>query len=406
MSLIDDISDPICWAKFYDYKTSLSCTKKFSGTLRTYIDDRRYVDVARRIREGEPFPLPSRRVISKMSSQKKRTVYTYPEDENIVLKLLTHLMLRKYDTIYTPNLYSFRPDKTVKDAIRYLTSVEGIDRMYSYKVDISNYFNSIPVERLMPVLKSVLNDDPALFDFLSGLLIETRVTDKGAVIEESKGIMAGTPQASFYADLYLKDMDRMFYDRGIPYARYSDDIIVFADSREKIEEYADIIREQLGSYGLSVNQDKESYGTPDDGWVFLGFSYNKGFIDIAPASLIKIKAKMRRKTRALKRWQERGDEAPERAAAAFIRIFDRKLFEQESDNDLPSDNDLTWSKWYFPVINTVAGLRQIDHYAQECVRYLLTSTRSKARYRVKYKDIKDYGLRSLVNEYYKTADQA
>ena len=98
MSLIDDISDPICWAKFYDYKTSLSCTKKFSGTLRTYIDDRRYVDVARRIREGEPFPLPSRRVISKMSSQKKRTVYTYPEDENIVLKLLTHLMLRKYDT--------------------------------------------------------------------------------------------------------------------------------------------------------------------------------------------------------------------------------------------------------------------------------------------------------------------
>ena len=83
---------------------------------------------------------------------------------------------------------------------------------------------------------------------------------------------------------------------------------------------------------------------------------------------------------------------------AFIRIFNSKLFEHRADE--MSDNELTWSKWYFPVINTDRSLKAIDHYAQECVRYLVSGTRGKARYRVSYEDMKALGLRSLVGEYY------
>ena len=229
MTLLEELKDPACWESFYDYKTSLVCPKYYAKELRSFIDSKRYLPVCNGISDAASFPLPRRAVISKLDTKKKRIVYIYPKDETTVLKLLTYLLLRKYDHIFSGNLYSFRPGKTAKDAIRRLTGVPGIRGMYSYKVDISNYFNSIPIDRFLPVLKETLSDDAPLYDLLSELLKKEEVSDRGRIISEEKGIMAGTPLASFYANLYLCDLDAHFEKAGITYARYSDDIIVFVD---------------------------------------------------------------------------------------------------------------------------------------------------------------------------------
>lgn len=394
MSLLDKLAQRSCWESFYEYKCSLTGSTGFCRELRTFIDSESYIPVYRMIVSGETFPLPRKSVISKQDTQKKRTVYTYPDAENMVLKLLTYLLLRKYDGLFSDVLYSFRPNKTAKDALRKLTKIPRMDNMYSYKADISNYFNSVPVEKLLPMLEEALSDDEELFSFLSRLLTEPRVICGSSVITEEKGIMAGTPLSAFYADLYLKELDRSFAESGIPYGRYSDDIIIFSESEQKCKKYADFLHEFITERGLKINPSKESFNTPEEGWTFLGFSYKQGIIDIAPASVIKLKHKMRRKTRALKRWQQRNELPPEKAALAFIRIFNSKLFEC-SDN-----SDLTWNKWFFSVINTEASLRIIDSYAQDCVRFLITGKRTKSKFNVRYEDIRRLGLRNLVHEYY------
>ena len=209
-----------------------------------------------------------------------------------------------------------------------------------------------------------------------------------------KGIMAGTPISSFYANLFLRGLDEYFCEKGIKYIRYSDDIIVFGNSEEDTEEYAGYIREYLSGRGLSVNPQKEVFSSPEEGWSFLGFSYRRGTVDISSVTVKKIKAKMRRKSRALLRWRERNNISGEKAAAAFIRIFRRKLLES------PKDNELSWSFWFFSVINTADSLREIDRYAVDCIRYIITGTRRKSRFRVGYEDIKKLGFVSLVNSYY------
>ena len=324
MSMLEQLSDEACWERFYAYKTSLACPKTFAKELRRFIDARGWEPVCEEIRKtaeeirqsgsaGDQeitFPLPSKAVISKQSSQKKRTVYTYPAPENTVLKLLTWLLLRKYDGLFSGNLYSFRPGITAKDAVRRLRRTKDINRMYSYKADISNYFNSVPVEKLLPMLSEALAEDPALLNFLSGLLTEPRVLDgsrgiteprtpeESRIIIEQKGIMAGTPLSAFYANLYLRDLDRSFADRGIPYARYSDDIILFAKTAEERDACASEVGHFLAERGLSLNPDKEVFGAPEDGFTFLGFEFREGYIDIAPVSVTKLKKKMRRKARA------------------------------------------------------------------------------------------------------------
>ncbi len=394
MSLLDLLALPLSWEEFYKYKTELACPRDYAQTLRTFIDEGAYLPVCERIRRGEAFPLPKKAVISKLSSGKKRTVYMYPEPENTVLKLLTWLLLRRFDGLYAPGLYSFRPGRSAKDAVRYLTNLRGIRRLYSYKVDIHNYFNSVPVERFLPLLEGSLGGDERLYAFLSGLLSEPEVLERGKPVTEQKGIMAGTPLAAFYANLYLKDLDWHYREAGVPYARYSDDIIVFCESREECEAQAEFIRNYLAEQGLEVNPDKEQFSSPEEGWVFLGFSYKEGVIDIAPATLKKLKQKMRRKARALRRWADRNGIEGENAAKAFIRIFNKKLLES------PKDSQLSWSYWFFSVINTDKSLHEIDLYAQDCLRFIVSGRRSKARFNVRYEDLKALGYRSLVHEYY------
>ena len=69
--------------------------------------------------------------------------------------------------------------------------------------------------------------------------------------------------------------------------------------------------------------------------------------------------------------------------------------------DNPVYSELTWTRWFFPVINTDETLKKIDEYMQECIRYLATGKRTKSRYNFRYEDIKNLGYRNLVNEYYK-----
>lgn len=395
-SMLDLLVCHEVWEHFYKYKQSLVLPQSTLRPLRRYIDSRMYTRVYQSILEGN-FPLPERSLVSKLGSEKKRVVYTYPEPFNTSLKLLTYLIIREYDGIFMPNLYSFRSGRTAKDAVRYI-SRSGRGK-YAYKADISSYFNSVDVPMLLPMLKEVIGEDERLYSFLSSLLTEKYVLERGVPLAEQKGIMAGTPLSAFYADLFLRGLDRYFYEERAVYARYSDDIIVFAGSMEELMRHKAYIQEFLGRMGLALNTEKERVFTPEEGWEFLGFCCHDGMTDISPVSLKKLKQKMRRKTRALKRWSDRNGISGENAARAFIRIFSRKLFGS------PYANDLCWSLWYFPVINTDKSLKQTDRYAQDCVRYLISGKRTKSRYNVRYSDMKKLGLPSLVNEYHRYKKQ-
>ena len=393
-SLLDKLASGETWERFYAYKTSLVCPKDAALSLRQFIDCGAYRPVCDAIRAGTPFPLPGKKVLSKLSTGRKRTVYTYPEPENTVLKCLTWLLLRRCDGLFSPGLYSFRPGRTAKDAIRALRSVPGLEGMYAYKADIHDYFNAIPVPLLLPQLEAAVGEDRELFRFLRRLLEEPEVLDRGQPVREKKGIMAGTPLSAFYANLFLMDLDRCFEAQGVPYVRYSDDILLFAPTLEAAQAHAAHIRAYLEERGLELNPEKEALTGPGEGWTCLGFYCKGDRVDIAPATVEKLKGKMRRKTRALRRWADRSGAEGERAAAAFIRMFNRKLLES------PQGSELSWSHWFFSVINTTDSLREIDRYAQDCLRRLVSGKNTKARYNVRYGDLKKLGYRSLVNAYY------
>lgn len=395
-SIINKINSKETWLEYLEFKRKQSSiSKKEISELEIYIENENYRKVANEIANGSYiFSIPEKHLINKINKTKKRVVYNFNHDESMVLKVITYLFSKKYDNKYNDNCYSFRKKYTVKDALKKLCLNRQEQDLYGYKIDIQNYFNSVDVNLLLPILETFLDDDTALFTLIKNILIDKKVSFNGEIIEEEKGIMAGVPISSFLANIFLQDVDEFFKSENVLYARYSDDIIFFT-SKEKVDYYMKKLVQMISQKGLSLNKDKIQFIEAADKWDFLGFSYQNGIIDISEISKKKIKGKIKRASKKLRRWMLKNNADSNRAIAAVIRKFNRKFYMKENKNEL------TWQLWYFPVINTTKSLHEIDLYMQESLRYIKTGKYNKSNYKLKYEDLKKLGYRSLVNEYYK-----
>ena len=393
-SILNMLNSQEVWQEYLEYKSEKGrLAKKEQENLADFIEQKKYESVVRNILNSGPMSIPEKKLINKVGGN-KRVVYSFSEDENTVLKLLSYL-LYCYDDQLPPACYSFRKGFSVHKAIYKIINTPGISGMWSYKLDIRNYFNSISVPVLLPILEQITSDDPMLFQFFSRMLSVNTACFENEIIQENRGAMAGTPTSPFLANIYLKELDSYFTNRGVLYARYSDDIIVFARSEEELTEYRDILYQFLNKYKLTVNEKKEKISKPAEAWEYLGVEYKNGRTDLSSSTKQKLKGKIRRKARALHRWKLRKNAGDEQTMRVMVRSFNKKFYE----NDNP--HELTWSRWFFPVVTEKTGFEEIDAYLQQYIRYISTGCHSKKNYRITYRMIKEMGYRSLVNEYYK-----
>ena len=290
------------WEDFLAYRLRKGrFTWKTFQEADDFVGNHAFLDTALRFSSGSAPGIPFRTEINKMGSGKKRVVYQFLPDEMEVLKLISYLLYR-YDENFSPGCYSFRRGVRASDAIFSLRKALKGRRMWAYKVDIHNYFNSIPVSSLLPILSDLLADDPALYSFFERMLSDDRALNGETLVHENRGVMAGTPTAPFLADVYLMEVDRHFWEEGVVYARYSDDIILFAaDYEELLRRKAELLSFFV-KYRLEVNPSKEQIYSPDEPFEFLGFRCHGDKIDVSKATREKLKGRIRRKTRSLRRW--------------------------------------------------------------------------------------------------------
>ncbi len=398
-SIIDLIADKQIWNEFYENREALVHLNQYElKELRAFIDSEGYVQIVRGMSDGSyPFSIPKLAKISKGNSTKKRIVYQYQADEMWVLKLISFLMHR-YDALFCENCYSFQSGHNARHAIEKILSIQDMGKKYCLKVDIQNYFNSIAAVRLCEMLRTYIAEDQKLVDFLCDLLLQNKAYDpvKKEIICENRGAMAGVPISPFLANLYLMDVDEYFHENDILYFRYADDILIFADSLEELENYRESLFAKVREKGLEINPKKYSVVKPGQEIEFLGVKYHNGIVDISDNTKKKLFAKISRKAKTLYRWRKRKNASFEQTAYVMIRVFNRKFY------DLQETGNFCWSKWFFPIINTDISLKEIDAYLVQYIRFLSSGRHYKGNYRITYEDIKKLGYRSLVNEYYRS----
>lgn len=384
------------WLDFLFYKTEKQhLTKSEEYAIKNFIADKDYLPLCEAWNQRLfPLHLPEKRTINKEGSAKKRIVYSFPEKENIFLKFISFQLFR-YDSYIAQNCYSFRRSHGVHHAVRRISSILHVGQMYSLKADISNYFNSIDITILLEQLSFIKDHDAMLFELFEKILTEDRVIERGRIIHEAHGAMAGVPVSPFFANIHLQQIDQYFLEKDIPYFRYSDDILIFAKTEAEMKERKDALFGMIYDLGLTVNHDKVTISLPNEPFEFLGFRFGNGWIDLSDHTLHRMKSRIKRKADSLRRWQRRKGLDGEKAAIGFINAMNHKLY------GCPDDKEFSWNKWFFPNLTTDRRLKEIDRYMQEYIRYCITGRHYKGNYRITYDMMKDWGYRSLVNEYYK-----
>ena len=93
-----------------------------------------------------------------------------------------------------------------------------------------------------------------------------------------------------------------------------------------------------------------------------------------------MKAKISRKCRALYRRRMKKNVDFDRAAKVVIRIFNQKYCNTDELEDF------TWSRWFFPVLTTADGLRELDGYLLENLRWIYSGRHYKGNYAVTYQN--------------------
>lgn len=399
-SVLDRIDKDEEWKQFIQYKAEHQHLNEYEiQQLKVYVDNKTYVRMKKLIEETAfPGEFPVKKIVNKEGTEKKRVVYSFSDDVSITLKFIA-FQLYRFDDMFSSNCYAFRRNYGVGDALKRILRSKETRNLYCLKADISNYFNSIDVQILLDKLDGIRKRDKRLYQLFEHILSEERVIENNRVISEHHGAMAGIPIAPFFANIYLMELDRYFEKMGTAYFRYSDDILVFADTYEALMMRKHELYNKLHEWGLTINPEKEHISKPGETWEFLGFSYENGQFDLSVNTKRKIKAKIKRKADALRRWQRKKGLSPDKAAIGFVRAMNRKFYGCK-DND-----EFTWNRWFFPNLTVAHGLKEIDRYMQDYIRYTVTGRHYKGNYRITYQQLKEWGYRSLVHEYYMSKRQ-
>lgn len=399
MNILEQMTLPEVWQDFLQYKIEKQhLTKTEREQFEVYIEEQRYLPMLEAIKNGTySFPIPEKKELNKGGVAKKRIVYSYPQDFNVLLKMIA-FMLYTYDAKFSDNCYAFRRHYGVKDAIMRIRTSADIPMQYCLKVDIRNYFNSIDTTLLLQKLAFLKDENKDLFDMFAQLLTADVALVEGKEVQEQRGAMAGTPVSPFFANVYFMDVDAYFEKKGVTYFRYSDDILLFADNIEQLKQLQQELYQKIKEHHLTINEAKVHISKPGEAWDFLGLCYEDGRVDLSENTKRKIKKKIKRKAQALRRWQQKKGLQGEHAAKGFIKAMNRKFFAKEDGKEF------TWSRWFFPNLTTDKGLKEIDTYMQQYIRYCVTGRHNKRNYQITYEQMKEWGYRNLVHEYYKRMD--
>lgn len=370
MELMDRLLDDRCWDEFLEYRSSLCNISKLElKRLEDYVTHRRYRNLVRRIHARESL-----------------RSFTFNEEENIFLRMVAYL-LKDYDHLFCDNLYSHRNDMGVKKVIKVLGRGNLGGRSYAYHICLADYLDRIALDDIVRVLEEKMHQERKFIRFIRELSVCYCANSKEAEATGRSGILRGTPLSGFLSNLYLHDIDYYFWDRCVPYIRYSDDIIIFSESKEKIDAYSAFIKgcldDKKDGYQLT-----ECCIDPGKRIEFFDLRFEDGHIDISEDSLARITDSLWKKAKKLRGIKVSKGLSDAKAAKVYIRYVNRRFYESNKYHKL------SWSQWYLPILSTDVSLHKIDKCVVDCIRYIFSGCTEDTQ-TLTLDDICKKGYRSL-----------
>lgn len=215
--------------------------------------------------------------------------------DRVVQRAVVHVIDPILDHHFHERSFGFRHGRGAHDALRIVEQKLQDGYVYVVDADLKGYFDTIPKDRLLALVKEHISDSRMLG--LIKLFLDQNILEELHEWTPIAGVPQGAVLSPVLSNLYLNPLDHEMADEGFEMVRYADDFVVLCRSQSEAEAALQLITQWVEQAGLRLHPTKTKIvDSRSESFAFLGYSFRGDKIYPRRESLVKMKARIKELT--------------------------------------------------------------------------------------------------------------